>query len=218
VVKYTLVPVPLDDVRRASRRQIGAWGGISALSTSSSGSNGSVPRSIPDVESSVVNKVDPLGQTWRKSRPMGNGRLPIGRHQPRSQKAGHHPEGIPRPISERNLTFAYELEAWWMAGCRHGQQQALSRWRDSKRIRVPIDCLQRSLGHGRMSPRFSLGAAHRVVTARGDRADKHDPDRSLSRPGAESAHHQRVQAAGSVRRNFPLALAGRLGDGGGLSG
>ena len=121
----------------------------------SGGSNGSVPRSIPDVESSVVNKVDPLGQTWRKSRPIGNGRLPIGRYQPRSQKAGHHPEGIPRPISERNLTFAYELEAWRMAGCRHGQQQALSRWRGSKRIRVPIDCLQRSLGHGRMSRALS---------------------------------------------------------------
>jgi hypothetical protein len=179
-------------------------------------SAGPKPRSIRDVESSVVNKVDPLGQTWRKSRPMGNGRLPIGRHQPRSQKAGHHPEGIPRPISERNLTFAYELEAWWMSGCRHGQQQALSRWRDSKRIRVPIECLQRSLGHGRMSRAFLwallTGWSPPAVTGR---TSKIPIARYLA---AGRNQHQRVQAAGSVRRDFPLALAGRLGDGGGLSG
>jgi hypothetical protein len=116
----------------------------------------SVPRSIANVrlESSIVNKVDPLGQTWRKSRPMGNRRLPIDGHQPRSQKAGHHPKGVSRPISDRNLTFAYELEAWWLAGCRHDQQQALSRWRDSRWINVPIDCLQRSLSHGRRSRAF----------------------------------------------------------------
>src|ERR1700746_1952032 len=72
---------------------------------------------------------------------MGNRRLPIGRHQPRSQKAGHHPKGITRPISERNLTFAYELETWWLAGCRHDQLQALLRWSDLKGISVPLDCL-----------------------------------------------------------------------------
>jgi len=111
-----------------------------------------VPRSIANVrvESSVANKIDPFGQTWRKSRPMGNRRLPIGGHQPRSQKAGHHPKGVARPISDRNLTFAYELETWRLAGCRHDQQQALLRWRDLERIHVPFDCLQRSLGHGRI--------------------------------------------------------------------
>ena len=112
----------------------------------------SVPRSIPNVrvESSVANKIDPLGQTWRKSRPMGNRRLPIDGHQPRSQKARHHPKGVARPISGRNLTFAYELETWRLAGCRHDQQQALLRWWDLERIHVPFDCLQRSLVHGRI--------------------------------------------------------------------
>jgi hypothetical protein len=71
-------------------------------------------------------------------------------HQPRSQKTGHHPKGVARPKSDRNLTFAYELETWWLAGCRHDQQQALIRWRDSKRISVPFDCLQRSLVHARI--------------------------------------------------------------------
>jgi hypothetical protein len=68
-------------------------------------------------------------------------------------------------------------------------------------------------------PRFSLGAAHRVVTARGDRADKQDPDRSLSRRGAESASTssgRRFSAAGlsfgfgwstrGWRRTFRLRL------------
>ncbi len=81
---------------------------------------------------------------------MGNRRLPTIRHQPRSQKAGHHPKGFARPISERNLIFSYELETWWLAGCRHDQQQALSRRRGSKWICVPIDCLQRLLGHGHL--------------------------------------------------------------------
>jgi hypothetical protein len=89
---------------------------------------------------------------------MGNRRLPIGRHQPRSQKAGHHPKGITRPISERNLTFAYELEAWWLAGCRHDQQQALSRWRDSRRIKRS-NRLSATFAESRPEvPRFSLGA------------------------------------------------------------
>jgi hypothetical protein len=111
---------------------------------------GFVPRSVPNVrvESSVANKIDPCGQTWRKSRPISNRRLPIG--QPRSEKAGYHQKGVARPISDRNLTFAYELETGWLAGCRHDQQQALLRWRDLKRIDVPFDCLQRSLGHGRI--------------------------------------------------------------------
>jgi hypothetical protein len=72
--------------------------------------------------------------------------------------------------SDRNLTFAYELEAWWLAGCRHDQQQALSRWRDSKRMRVPIDCLQCSLGHGRIAawggasaPRFHFENSATII-------------------------------------------------------
>ena len=46
----------------------------------------SVGRPIPHVrvESSIANKIDPLGQTWRQPRPMGNRRLPIKGHQPRS--------------------------------------------------------------------------------------------------------------------------------------
>lgn len=101
----------------------------------------SVPRSIPNVrvESSVANEIDRLGQTRRKSRPMGDRRLPIG--QPRSQKAGYHPKGVAGPISDRNLTFADQLEAWRLAGCRQDQQQALVCWWDLKRIGVPFDCL-----------------------------------------------------------------------------
>ena len=138
----------------SARSQI--WTGVFFRANDAEEGGASVPRSIGNVrlESSVVNKGDPLGQTWRKPSPMGNHRLPIGRHQPRAQKAGHHSKGVTRPIPERNLTFAYELETWWLAGCRHDQQQALSRWRDSKRISVPIDCLQCSLGHGRRSRAF----------------------------------------------------------------
>src|SRR5215471_1412717 len=78
---------------------------------------------------------------------MGNHRLPIAGHQPRSQKAGRHPKGVARPISECNLALAYEPETWRPAGCRHDQQQTLLRWWDFKWISAPFDCLQRSLGH-----------------------------------------------------------------------
>ena len=77
---------------------------------------------------------------------MGNRRSPIQRRSP----AGHQLKGITRPIPDHNLTLGYELETWRLAGCRHDQQQALLRWWDLKRISVPFDCLQRSLGHGRI--------------------------------------------------------------------
>jgi transposase-like protein len=58
---------------------------------------------------------------------MGNRRLPIDGHQPRSQKAGHHPKGVSRPISDRNLF-----------GHRHGsRERSLTGTFGKTRITVP---------------------------------------------------------------------------------
>ena len=116
--------------------------------TASIGCGASVPHSIASVrfEFSLVNEIDALGQTWRKPSPMGNPQSPIQRRSP----TGHQLKGITRPIPDRNLTFACELETWRLAGCRPDQQQALLRRWDLKRISVPFHCLQRSLGYGRI--------------------------------------------------------------------
>jgi hypothetical protein len=58
----------------------------------------------------VLAEIDALRANMTQASP--NGAPPAA-----SPIAGHQPKGVARPISDRNLTLAYELETWRLAGC-----------------------------------------------------------------------------------------------------